>query len=357
MPVIDADTHVDETDDTWCFGQPEEQALMPTTAAPPVLDPSRPPTRWWVIDGRRQLRFVRDDDKTGTTVGARELLRVDERLRHMDELGIDVQVMYPTLFLVEFTERADVELALRRSYNRWLAARCEESRGRLRWVIAPPLMSLDAALEELRFGKDHGACGVMKKGDRECGRWPNDEYFFPLYAEAERLGLPICVHQGSGTPDFSSARTFSSGSFYRILLPVVHAFQVLISHSVPQRFPTLRWGFIEAGASWLPFILYELERRRKKLVGAGGAIGTPAYDLPPDLLRANRFYVTCQVDEDLPSILKLAGDTQLVVGSDYTHRDASTELDFVRLLRDRGDVSAEQIRRITYDNPRELYGL
>jgi hypothetical protein len=357
MPVIDADTHVDETEDTWTFGRPEEQALMPTTAFPPNLDPNRPPIRYWLIDGRRQLRFLRDDEKTGTTVAARELLDVDVRLRHMDDLGIDIQVIYPTLFLVEFTERPEVELALRRSYNRWLADRCARSRGRLRWVIVPPLMSMDAALEELRFGKDHGACGVLKKGDREVGRWPNDEYFFPLYEEAERLGLPICIHQGAGTPDFSPARTFSSGVFYRLLLPVLHAFLVLVMHSVPQRFPRLRWGFIEAGASWLPFLFYELRRRREKLVDPTQAIGTPPYEVPDDLLRANRFWVTCQVDEDLPSIIKLAGDTQLLVGSDYTHRDASTELDFVQRLQARGDLTPEQVRRITYDNPKAFYGL
>ena len=37
--------------------------------------------------------------------------------------------------------------------------------------------------------KDHGACGILKKGDLEAGKWPADPYFFPLYEEANRLDL------------------------------------------------------------------------------------------------------------------------------------------------------------------------
>ncbi|MCZ6490080.1 MAG: amidohydrolase family protein, partial [Acidobacteria bacterium] len=180
MQIIDADTHIDETDDTWEYMRAEEHEFKPTTAYPAKLDPSRPPIRYWMIDGQRHLRFTRDDKRTCTTVETRELLDVRARLRAMDEMGTQVQVIYPTLFIAEVTQRSEVSLALRRSYNRWLANRCAESGGRLRWVCLPPLMTMDEALKELRLAKDHGACGVMKKGDLEAGKWPADPYFFPL---------------------------------------------------------------------------------------------------------------------------------------------------------------------------------
>ena len=41
MPVIDADTHVDETDFTWEFMQPDEQELKPVTEFPSNPEPSR----------------------------------------------------------------------------------------------------------------------------------------------------------------------------------------------------------------------------------------------------------------------------------------------------------------------------
>ncbi|HZR97193.1 MAG TPA: amidohydrolase family protein [Chloroflexota bacterium] len=361
MPVIDADTHVDETEATWDFMAPEDQVFKPTTGYPENQDPSRPPSRYWLIDGKRQIRFIRSDAATRTTVEARELLDVDARLRAMDELGIDVQVMYPTLMLVEFTDRPELERALRRSYNRWLADRAERSRGRLRWVCLPPTQSMDEALAELRFAKDHGAVGVMKKGDREAGKWPCDPYFFPLYEEAERLNLPICFHTGSGVPDFTPARQFSYSSFYRITLPVVHAFQSMILHEVPAKFPTLRFGFIEASASWVPFVLYDLRRRQvRAATRAASPISGPSVEITDDVLKANRLYVACQVDEDLPYILKHTGEDNVLVGSDFTHSDQAMELDFHAILQrraDAGEISHEAVRKITYDNPRAFYGL
>ena len=53
MPVIDADTHVDETEFTWEFMQPDEQEMRPVTEFPANPDPSRFPARYWRIDGRR----------------------------------------------------------------------------------------------------------------------------------------------------------------------------------------------------------------------------------------------------------------------------------------------------------------
>ena len=154
MPVIDADTHIDETEDTWAYMKGIEERLKPHTAAPSNPDPSRRPTRYWMIDGRRTVRFIRNDQQTGTTVETRELLDVDARLRDMDKMGVDIQVIYPTLFTVEFTKEPEVELALRRSYNRWMADRYAQSKGRLPWIMLPPTMSMEATLEELRFAKD-----------------------------------------------------------------------------------------------------------------------------------------------------------------------------------------------------------
>jgi predicted TIM-barrel fold metal-dependent hydrolase len=153
MPIIDADTHIDETEDTWEFLEESDLQFKPTTAYPTNPNPNMLPTRYWLIDGKRQLRFVRGDEESGTVVESRELLDVQVRLKHMDELGTDIQVIYPTLFLMEATERPEVSAALRRSYNRWLADRCGQSNGRLRWICLPPLQNLDETLKELRFAK------------------------------------------------------------------------------------------------------------------------------------------------------------------------------------------------------------
>jgi len=147
--IIDADTHIDETDATWEYIKGNDLQYKPLTAFPANPDPKLPPARYWVIDGKRQIRFIRSDKDSGTTVDTRELLDVKARLKHMDELGTDIQVIYPTLFLMEATDKPEINTAMRRSYNRWLGERCMESGGRLRWVCMPPLQNMDATVEEL----------------------------------------------------------------------------------------------------------------------------------------------------------------------------------------------------------------
>lgn len=364
MPVIDADTHVDETEDTWEYLQAEELPLKPQTQTPANPDPSRPPSRYWLIDGRRQLRFIRSDTHTGTRVEQRELLDVPARLRHMDELGVDVQVVYPTLFLTEFTEKPELELALRRSYNRWLGDRCSQSNGRLRWVCLPPMMTMDKAIDELRWAKEHGACGIAKKGDREAGKWLNDEYFFPLYEEAQKLDMPLCFHLGSGTPDYSPAREFSSSRYLRTRLPVLHGFHSLLTHGIPAKFPQLRFGFVETGASWVPAVLYDVLRTLKHAKETGGSSGlsvaTSDADLGQDAVRRSRLYITCHTDEDLSYIMRYTGEDNLMMGSDYTHSDPGSEWGFQRNLQERanrGEIPQSAVSKITYANAKTFYGL
>jgi predicted TIM-barrel fold metal-dependent hydrolase len=153
----------------------------------------------------------------------------------------------------------------------------------------------------------------------------------------------------------------SLGSFMRSQLPTVHAFHTIIRHQLPVKYPKLRFGIIEAGRSWVPFIAWELKRRMEKADDGSGTFSQFArYSLSSDLLKANRMYVTCQVDEDLPYILKVAGEDSLMVGSDYTHRDSSMEYEFPRLLKERadnGEIAQSAVQKILYDNAKTFYGL
>ena len=59
MPIIDADTHIDETEATWKYLREDEQEFKPITQYPSRVDPTKTPTRYWLIDGHRQMRFTR----------------------------------------------------------------------------------------------------------------------------------------------------------------------------------------------------------------------------------------------------------------------------------------------------------
>lgn len=366
--TIDADTHIDETEDTWEYMLPGEQELKPVVGYPSNPDPKRRTQRFWVIGGDRQPRLARDDKRTRTTVEARELLDVKVRLRDMDSLGVQTHVMYPTLFLVQPTTRPDIDVAIKRAYNRWLGDRCGQSGGRLRWVCMPPLMNMDETIKEMRWSKDHGAVGVLKKGNEEAGKNLNDAYFNDFWKEANALEMPVCIHTGSGIPNTRENRTVvdSRGSIVPFAsLP--DAFTSLVLNKIPHKYPKIRWGFIEAASGWLPHELYMINRRLERLSPSSPSESqlSPA-DLPEgfdtyrDTLRNWNMFITCQVDEDLPYILKFAGEDNLIVGSDYTHADPAQERDFQEALRARaeaGEITSAAVDKLLFDNPKRLYDL
>ena len=110
MAVIDSDAHVLETEHTWDYMLESERGMRPQIVATPD-DPSSGGESW-LVDGTYigKARNVGHD----TAREAREMQDIKARLLHMDALDVDVQVLYPTIFLRPFTRRPEVELALAR---------------------------------------------------------------------------------------------------------------------------------------------------------------------------------------------------------------------------------------------------
>ena len=358
MLIIDADTHADETEETWSFLEPGEKHLEPMTLSPARAGGSEASikgyNRYWAIDGQMRVRRVRDDVRTGTIQGVRELTDIPARLRQMDDLGVDIQVIYPSLFLSQVSARAETEVALCKAYNRWMAQKFALGGGRLRWVAPLPLLTMSAALEELEFVAENGACGILKKG-RECGgRLPSDSYFFPLYRAAEVANMPICIHLGTGDPNFTDADPRAFDSMLVLTMPVLEAFHGLITNKTACQFDDLRFGFIETSGSWLPFMIKELKRCADRMDWM------KSFQLETDLLQKHRLYIACDTYDDLPELVSLAGDSNLVIGSDFGHADMASEIDALARLRqmaDEGCLCKESSRKILSSNPAKFYGL
>jgi len=347
MPVIDADAHVIETERTWEFMADSEAGLRPTAVM--NMDPNAPSRlrEFWSIDGRLFPRRAFDVDKTGTSEETRELQSIEARLRHMDELGVDVHVLYPTLFLSPVTNRPEVEAALYKSYNRWLADIWSKSNGRLLWAVLVPTMTVDLAIQELRWSKENGACAVFLRG-AEGGRVLSSPGFHPLYAEASRLNMPICIHAGNGSLQLNDVYNAASAIFSRAKLTALGAFHEIVMSHLPEQFPELRFGMIETSASWVPYVWRDLSSRLPRVFNE---------HIDRDFLKQKHIYVACQTDDDLPYVLEYSGEDNLVIGSDYGHADTSSELEALRHLKQEGKLSAQVIDKILDDNARALYGL
>ena len=356
MAVIDADAHVVETEHTWDYMDPSDAKFRPALVGPvdgrffwmcdgKIRRPARDP----LSDPELEEQTVRDTGRNvGVSRAARYMENIGVRLRHMDELGIDMQVLHNTIFIEQIADRPEAEVAVCRGYNRWLADIYSQSDGRLRWVPVLPYMVMDEALKELRTSVEHGGCGAAIR-PIEGNRLPTDPYFYPVYEEASRLNVPIVLHIANANPGnldlVSQYNGAGAAAFWRFNVPTVASCHAIIASEIPELFPNLKFSFVEAGAQWVPYVVADLKRRRlnKKL--------------PDNPLKEYGIYVTCQTSDDLPWVLKYSGEDNLVIGTDYGHTDTSSEIEAIRNLKNIGDVSPEVIDKILDDNPRALHNL
>lgn len=357
LQIIDADAHVLETEHTWDFLEPAEQKFRPQL----LYSPNDPTRQWWSIEGKiRGLRFPTLSEQqlqetsqqigksVATPLAAREMDDVSLRLNHMDELGVDVQVLHNTLYIEPVAQKPDVEAALARSWNRWMAEVWKQGQGRLRYACVVPTQTMDEALVQMRTAQKNGAVAVCMRpleGDRSMV----DPYFYPIYEEATRLNMAIAVHLANGNAaNLDLVKSFpASGGFYTFRIPTVASCFMLMMSEIPQVFPKLRWGFIETSAQWIPWVHHEVARRSE----------AQGKRFPEDPFTEYQIFVSCQSDDDLHYILKYSGENCIMIGTDYGHTDTSSELDAILTLQAQTDIDQETKDRILHYNPKALYDL
>jgi predicted TIM-barrel fold metal-dependent hydrolase len=360
--VIDADTHISEGEAMWALIDKPMQPRRPIMLSVPDDTWYGNRNAFWLIDGeiypkpagKGSFALVTpsaqrvQEGRKDSTPQTREMTDIRGRLADMDKLHTEMQIVFPTLFLVYNTKDRELEVALCRAYNRFLAQACAQSFGRMKWVAVLPFQSMSVAIDEIRFAKQNGAVGIFFRGIE--GDYTLDHpYLFPVYEEAQKNQLSICIHTGCGVKAilemFDLARNHTFG--HTRVMPLL-GFRDLVANKIPEQFPNLKFGFIEAAAGWVPFLMHIVRRLLKdKFRFASSA----------ELFREYRLYIACEADEDIKYLAKCMGDDHLLIGSDYPHSDPSREDQFVNAINVRSDISPELKQKMLYDNPRAFYGL
>jgi predicted TIM-barrel fold metal-dependent hydrolase len=210
---------------------------------------------------------------------------------------------------------------------------------------------MDLALDEIELGRKNGACGVLLRsfeGDRRI----TDPYFYPLYQKAADLDIPVCVHSGNGNLAFSQLMADGTNNrFAHSVAPMMGAFVDMLTMALPERFPGLRIGFLEAGSQWVPGLVREVARRHAT-IGTEGAILDET-----TAIAEKRIYIACRTDDDLPYVLHWTGGANLLIGTDFGHDDPAGEIDALLTLKKTARVDPEIVDNIMDANPRAFYGL
>jgi predicted TIM-barrel fold metal-dependent hydrolase len=372
MGFVDVDSHLLEAEATWGYLDPGEVHFRPKTVEfEEVLVNLRqneatkgsiaaPPTRIWIVDDTWSTRLPGDSNKTGYAnifdPGATELSDPTKRIADLDALGVDVQLLLSTFFIVVELDNPLAEAALARSYNRWVADVTTDHLDRFRWALRPPLRILERAFAELEFGASHGAAGLHLRGI-EHGMFLSDPYFHPLYERAQDLDLAIFVHLGAAVRRTANAPIGrgipTPPAFMENVYNVMAGFHAVISSDLHRRFPRLRWGFLEAGASWAPTVL----QQHRRLVASASSDFLKLITVTPEVLEEKNIFLACQADEDIAHLVGVLGEHVLCAGTDYGHNDIGAELGAHAAILGRTDISQVTARRIVDANGRKLLGL
>ncbi|GCE29553.1 amidohydrolase [Dictyobacter alpinus] len=290
--------------------------------------------------------------------------RIESSAEHLaqhflDAYQIDYGVLNPSNSLsIGTSPELDYAAALLAATNDvivhdWLPV---DTRLRASLLVSPgdPLL---AAKEIHRLGDHPGLVQILMPSASRIAY--GNRFFYPIYEAAVAHQLPIAIHpgaEGSGMSAPPTAVGYPSNYFewHTGLVGgyIAHLIS-LIAEGVFVRFPSLKFVLIEGGVSWLPAILWRLDKNWKAL-----RMTMPWLDrLPSDIIREHVLLTTQPLEEPehpghLTAIFEMFAVSQMLMfSSDFPHWDSDMP-DFA------GRVFPAAVRpRIMGQTASELYGL
>jgi uncharacterized protein len=203
----------------------------------------------------------------------------EDRAAALDMLGFASQLVFNTFnnnALQEAEHGDDLSLAygMARAHNRAIVDFCSID-GRLLPVGYVPLADLDSAPRFAAEALAMGCKALMVASACPPGHSPTHVALDPLWAQASEARVPVVLHVGGGgrlidpaffanglppVPDFHGGDgNFRSIDYVAIQYPVMQFLAAFVIDGVLARFPDLRVGVIEQGATWLPGLMRTLD--------------------------------------------------------------------------------------------------
>jgi len=365
--VVDTDAHMMEPE--WLWEKHIEHRYR--TGAPRIGTAPESGRRTFLVEGEP---FTREKGKY--PMAAPAFLRAAEaarrrftraiqagyspaaRLQDMDEQGIDVQILYPTaagqMLGREFRDLG-LLAACCRAYNDWAAEYSSADSQRLRWAAILPMQDIDAARQEAVRAAALGAVSFYVRPNPVKGRSIFDEEYLPLWAEVEKLAVPISTHDSasSSVPSFGDRmNTHTSGHILSHPFEAMAAMAGLIWYGVVERLPNLTIVHVEADGGWVPYWLQRMEQHWSYSGNAEHEYLTMA---PTAYFRRN-FFVAFRGDEPtLKAAVELVGDDNFVWDTDYPHPDGTFPWGLQQFLEQ--PISEASKHKILWDNAARAFKL
>jgi uncharacterized protein len=249
-----------------------------------------------------------------------ELAHVREHV--LDAWSLDYGIINFT-YWVQSVHDEYLAAALATALNTWQVEQWLEREPRLRASIVVPSQNPIAAAAEIdRWGAHPGFVQVLLPV-RAQALYGNRRYD-PIYEAALRHDLVIGIHAG-GASGLPPTPTGWPATYVEEVAGIAQIFQSqvinLVAEGVFDRYPALRVTLIESGFTWMPSLMWRIDKEWKGLRS-----DTPwVKRLPSDYMR-DHFRLTTQPIDAPPNaaqftqiIQHLDSEEMLLFASDYPH--------------------------------------
>lgn len=272
---------------------------------------------------------------------------VAQRLVWLDNEGIDVQVVgtWPDIF--GYGLAVDECIAWHRMLNDTLAEWCNENRQRFAWIGSVPLVSAEAAAQELVRAVELGACGIIISSDVEnvnIGELDLDAF----WRQAETLSVPILIHpvMVGAVP---RAAKFGLTQVAQYTFDTTLGVGSLLMSGVLDRFPALKLVLSHGGGAF-PYLAGRFDIMHRRMDRA--AQGDVAAKLPSAYADQMTYDSIVHAPKALRFLIDVAGIDNVVLGTDYSFPPADMEpLSFLRAA----SLPLSQANAIADTNPRRVF--
>jgi predicted TIM-barrel fold metal-dependent hydrolase len=286
----------------------------------------------------------------------------------MDQVGIDYAVLFPTAGqrIGRIVDR-DYAVGAARAYNDWLAETYLRRDPRFKGIALLPMHDADAALAELQHAYSKlGMCGVLFPATGvhlNLGAKP----YWPVYAEAARLGCPVVVHGGGHWDlgmDTMNVSTGANAIGHPMSLAIALAEMVL--NNLFDRYTALRVAYLEGGPLWFLMALERLSRSYEAgtPINPRGELlklpeGQSVANYIRGLVQAGRLVVGIEGGEsDLAYAIKISGEQAFMFSSDFPHEvNTRTVKKEIHELCEREEISDAAKQAILRGNAARFYDL
>ncbi len=281
---------------------------------------------------------------------------IDERVKDMDANGVLGSLCFPSFpqfcgQLFARTADKDVALAMVRAYNDWhIDEWCGTHPGRFIPCSLPPIWDPEVLAAEVRRTAAKGAHAVTFSENPSKLGWPSihSDHWDPFWAACSDENVVVCMHIGS-----SSALVITSDDAPMdcliTLTPmnIVQAAADLVWSPVLRKFPDLKVALSEGGIGWIPYFLERVDYNYgRHHLWTGQDFGD---ELPSEVF--NKHVLTCFIDDKFGVASRQFLDMDNVMWEcDYPHSDSTWPTAPETLAASLGDMSDDDIDRITHRN-------